>query len=108
VDEHGFITEGAGSAFFAIFGQAVRTAPLTANILASITREYVIKAARNIGMLVQEKSLTPAEAVRADELFIAVTTQDIVPVVRFDGRPIGDGKVGRHTKLLSAEFHSFT
>jgi branched-subunit amino acid aminotransferase/4-amino-4-deoxychorismate lyase len=52
--------------------------------------------------------LTPQEASRADELFIAVTTKDIVPVVRFDGKLIGDGKPGKYTKLLTQEFRSFT
>jgi len=38
VDEAGLITEGAGSAFFAVSGQTLQTAPLTANILPSMTR----------------------------------------------------------------------
>jgi len=108
VDDNGLITEGAASAFFAIFGQTLRTSPLTANILPSITREFVIKAARNIGMPVQEKSFTPTEAAKADELFIAVTTKDIVPVVRFDDKSIGQGKPGNSTKPLAEEFLSFT
>jgi D-alanine transaminase len=108
VDENGLITEGAGSAFFAIFGRALRTSPLTANILPSITREFVIQAARNIGIPVQAESFTPAEAAKADELFIAVTTKDIVPVVRFDDSSIGDGKPGNSTKRLAEEFRSFT
>jgi len=55
-----------------------------------------------------EKSLTPQQAAEADELFIAVTTKDLVPVVKFDGKIIGDGKCGRYTKLLIEEFRSFT
>ena len=108
VDEAGLITEGAGSAFFAVFGQTLQTAPLTANILPSITRKYVIEAAGNIGLEVIEKSLTPQQANLTDELFLAVTTKDIVPVVRFDGRVIGNGKPGRYTKLLADKFRSFT
>jgi len=133
VDEAGLITEGSHSAFFAIFGcrtncshsdtfnhyragfhrhqsigAALQTAPLTANILPSITRIFVIKAGKNIGLEVLEKSLTPQQAGSADELFIAVTTEDIVPVVRFDGKIIGDGKPGKYTKLLIQEFRSFT
>ena len=108
VDEAGFITEGAGSTFFAIFGQKLQTAPLTANILLSITRKFVIKAGKNIGLEVVEKSLTPGQAKDANELFTAVTTQDIVPVVRFDDKVIGDGKPGKCTKLLAQQFHSFT
>jgi len=108
VDESGLITEGAGSAFFAISSGTLQTAPLTANILPSITRKFAIEAGKNIGLEVVEKSLTPQQAGDSDELFIAVTTKDIVPVVRFDGKSIGDGKPGKYTKLLIEEFRSFT
>jgi D-alanine transaminase len=108
VDEAGLITEGAGSAFFAIFGKTLQTAPLTANILPSITRAFVIKTAKNIGLKVVEKSLTPQQAASADELFIAVTTKDIVPVVKFDDKPIGDGSPCQSTNLLIQNFQTFT
>jgi D-alanine transaminase len=108
VDEAGLITEGAASAFFTINGQTVQTAPLTANILPSITRKFAIDAAQNIELKVIEKSLPPQQASDSDELFIAVTTKDIVPVVKFDGKVIGDGKPGKYTKLLIEEFRSFT
>ena len=65
VDDAGLITEGAGSAFFAILGDKCQTAPLTANILPSITRAYVIKAARQIGMEVVQECLTPIQAAAA-------------------------------------------
>jgi len=63
---------------------------------------------KNIGLEVIEKSLTPQQAGDADELFIAVTTKDIVPVVRFDDKLIGDGKPGKYTKLLAQEFRLLT
>ncbi len=108
IDEAGLITEGSHSAFFAIFGQNLQTAPLTANILPSITRKFVIKAGKNIGLEVLEKPLITQQAGSADELFIAVTTKDIIPVVRFDDKVIGDGQPGKYTKLLIREFRKFT
>jgi D-alanine transaminase len=108
VDQAGLVTEGAGSAFFAVRGQALQTAPLTANILPSITREFAIKAGCNIGLEVREESLSTQQAAGADELFLAVTTKDIVPVVKFDAATIGDGKPGKYTKLITQEFRSFT
>jgi D-alanine transaminase len=108
VDESGLITEGAGSAFFAVRGQTLQTAPLTANILPSITRDFALKAGRNIGLEVIEESLTVEQAAGSDELLVASTTQDTVAVVRFDGKVIGDGKPGKYTKLLAREFLSFT
>ena len=108
VDEKGLITEGASSAFFAITKKNLQTAPLSANILPSITRQFVLKAAKNIGLSIVEKSLTPSQAKQADELFIAVTTADIISVVKFDDAVIGDGKPGNYTKKLMEEFRSFT
>ncbi len=108
VDEAGLITEGAGSAFFAIIHDSLHTAPLGANILPSITRHFIVKLATNLGMKITEKCLTPTEAAAADELFIAVTTKDVVPVVKFDGKPIGNGKPGRWVKALMTEFQKFT
>jgi D-alanine transaminase len=108
VDEAGLITEGAGSAFFAIRGKTLQTAPLTANILPSITRKFTIKAGRNIGLEIVEESLTPEQATRSDELLVASTTKDIMGVVKFDDQTIGDGTPGKYTKLLAQEFRSFT
>ncbi len=108
VNEAGRITEGASSAFFAILGGTLQTSPLTANILPSITRQFVLNAGKNINLEIVEKSLTPDDAISSDELFIAVTTKDIVPVVKFDDKVIGNGKPGKYTKSLINEFRKFT
>ncbi|MHC5155522.1 MAG: aminotransferase class IV [Planctomycetota bacterium] len=107
VGDDGLITEGAASAFFAIDGKerAVITRPLGHEILPSITRKMVMQVARNAGLSVVEKPLTPNQA-ECDELFIAVTTQDIVPVVRYDDSTIGDGQCGSWTRRLVDEFQS--
>ena len=73
-----------------------------------ITRKFVVKAAQNVGMAIEESCLTPKRAAGADELFLAVTTKDIIPVVKFDGTTIGDGTPGPLTKALTAEFLKFT
>ncbi len=108
VDEAGLITEGAGSAFFAVRGETLRTAPLTANILPSITRQFTIKAAENVGLKIVEESLTPEQAASSDELLVASTTKDILAVVKFDDKVLGDGKPGRHTKRMAEQFLSLT
>ncbi|OQY04353.1 MAG: hypothetical protein B6I25_07140 [Planctomycetales bacterium 4572_13] len=108
VGDDGVITEGAMSAFFAIDGKenAIITRPLGHEILPSITRAMVMQAACNAGLSVVEKALTPAQAAKCDELFIAVTTKDIVPVVQFDGIEIGIGTGGSITKRLMDEFRA--
>ena len=108
VNGDGLITEGAGSCFFAVFGNTVRTTSLKRNILPSITRKFALRAVENIGMKIDEAAMTPNQAAGADELFIAVTTRDIVPVVKFDGKIITGGKPGTITNKLIREFSKFT
>ncbi len=108
VNDAGFITEGSSSAFFQIFGQALHTTPLSNSILPSVTRKFVLKAALNAGLELVEKSITPNQAQTADELFLAVTTKDIIPVIKFDGRTISGGKCGKYTRQLIEEFRLFT
>ena len=108
VDENGLVTEGASSAFFAVFGRTIQTAPTSANILPSITRKYTAKAAHNLGLSFVEKSFTPERAKKADELFLGVTTKDIVPVVKFDNAAIASAAPGSITGKLISEFAKFT
>ncbi len=117
VDDQGLITEGASSAFFAIrpaatepsgSGVVLQTAPLTANVLPSVTRHYVLQAAAEIGLSVREESLTSDQARAAQELFIAVTTRDLIPVAQCDQAVIGSGKPGPWTQRLQTAFDGFT
>lgn len=109
VGDDGTITEGAGSAFFAIDGRekTVITRPLGHEILPSITRAMVFQVAQNAGLSVVERMLTPKQAAECDELFIAVTTKDIVPITRFDGKSISGGECGELTGKLIEEFKQF-
>jgi len=108
VNERGEITEGAGSAFFAISrpqGELV-TRPLGRDVLPSITRGIVLQIAEKAQLKAIERPITPRQALQADELFIAVTTKDVVGVVKFDNRQVGDGQVGTFTKILMIEFQN--
>ena len=109
VGDDGMVTEGAGSAFFAIDGKerTVITRPLGHEILSSITRAMVFQVAQNAGLTVLEKALTPEQAADCDELFLAVTTRDIVPVTHFDGKTISGGRCGELTGKLIEEFKEF-
>ena len=81
--------------------------PLGPEILPSITRAIVLQLAQDVGLVPNEQALTPKQAARMDELFIAVTTKDIVPVTEFDGLPVSGGKSGDYTKALLQRFHQF-
>src|SRR5690606_20666775 len=73
------------------------TPPLT-YILEGITRDTVIKLARENGLVVREEFFTRDAVYVADELVFVGTGAEITPVVELDNREIGDGKPGPVTR----------
>lgn len=76
-------------------------------ILIGTTRNLAIKLAQKAGYKVQEREVRTEEIYSADEMFFTATNKDIVPVVKVDGRKIGNGKVGEITRALMSNFGDF-
>ena len=68
----------------------------------------MIEIARKLGIPVREENLTRYDLFVADECFLTGTAAEIVPVVKIDQRPIGDGKPGAMTLRLLREFQELT
>jgi len=95
VDDLGFVTEGASSNAWILDGEGrLRTRDTNANILRGITRHSLLDVIRREGLPVDERPFTPAEAMAAKEAFITGAGTLVLPVVKVDGKPVGDGKVG--------------
>ena len=100
----GEVTEGTTSNVFAVVRGALLTPPLEAGILAGVTRAMVLALARRGGLRVREAPLAAARLARADEIFLTASTVEILPVVRLDGQPVGDGRPGPVTRALQARY----
>jgi len=95
VDDLGFVTEGASSNAWILDGEGrLRTRDTNANILRGITRHSLLDVIRREGLPVDERPFTPAEAMAAKEAFITGAGTLVLPVVKVDGKPVGDGRVG--------------
>jgi D-alanine transaminase len=90
----GVALEATASSFFGVFGGEVRTAPKSNYILPSITREATLDICREAGIPAREAPIYVHELASADELFLAGTTVEIMPIVDVDGRPVGTGRPG--------------
>jgi len=108
VNDKGYITEGASSGLYFVFKNKVYTSPLRANILPSVTRKYIVKACNELGLCVIERQLKVKKALKADEIFMGVTTRDVVAIVEVDQKPISDGKKGVVASKIEAEFVKYT
>ena len=104
LDDKGFVVEGTGDNIFVVKNGVLKTPPVYQSILKGITRDVVIKLAKEEGIEVVEEPLTLHDLYTADELFITGTAAEIVPVFEIDGRVINDKKVGEITKKLREKF----
>lgn len=95
VDGDGTVKEGAATnAWIVTRDGRLVTRPAEFGILRGVTRTTLIDVAARLGLAVEERGFTVAEALEAREAFISAATTLVTPVVAIDGRPVGDGKPG--------------
>lgn len=102
----GMALEGSHNNLFAVFGGVLTTAPKSNYILHGITRDFLIELAGELGIPVEERTIPLPELYGADEAFFSGTTTEVKPVVKIDGRPVGDGTVGPVARRLFERFVS--
>jgi D-alanine transaminase len=73
-------------------------------ILSGITREAVLKCAKDLGYEVVTKNFALQDAQSANEAFVTSATALVTPVVKINTSQIGDGKPGNFVKTLRAEY----
>ena len=104
LDTQGYVSEGSGENIFIVKNKRLVTPPLSSSILAGITRDSVIKLAKEEGIEVSEERITRDQLWLADEVFFTGTAAEITPVREVDDRKIGDGKAGSITLRLQKRY----
>lgn len=99
LDPDGFIAEGTGDNFFIVKDNAIIT-PEPRNILRGISRAYIFGLAQKLNLACVEKNIEPYDAITADEAFMTGTPFCILPVTSLNSVAIGEGKMGKVTRLL--------
>ncbi len=96
----GVVIEGSHSNFAAVIDGTLVTYPRCNFILPGITRATVLELCMELGIPVHEGPVYDHELFQAQELMLLGTTTEVMPVVRVDGQPIGDGTPGPVTERL--------
>ncbi|WGI17566.1 branched-chain-amino-acid transaminase [Methanonatronarchaeum sp. AMET-Sl] len=107
LNQQGKISEGSGDNLFIIQENEIYTPP-SLNNLKGITRKKAIEIARKKGYEVHETDLGLFDIYTADEIFVTGTAAEIAPIVKVDGREIGDGEPGTITTELMDRFKEIT
>jgi len=104
----GYVAEATGDNIFIVKDDKLITPPPHLGILEGITRNTVMEIARKKGIEVQEKTFTRHDVFVAAECFLTGTAAEIIPVVKVDGRVIGEGRPGKVTWELIRAFRELT
>lgn len=109
VDAAGYVTEGASTnAWIVTADRRILTRPADHGILRGITRTVALEVAAALGYTVEEKAFTVQEALAASEAFVTAATTVVMPVVRIDGQPVGNGHPGLIATSMRLKFHEFS
>lgn len=96
----GTVSEGPGGCIFLVRDGVLITPSVTCGILESITRDTLLKFARDAEMAVQEREVDRTELYIADEIFYCGTGQEVLPILSVDRLQAGDGTPGPITRRL--------
>ena len=107
LDHRGFIAETNATHIFMVTGATLAT-PTTVSCPEGITRAAVLELAAAAGLDCQVGDYTLPKLYTAAEVFVTGTMGGLVPVIRVDGRTIGDGTPGPVTKRLISLFADLT
>jgi len=107
LNQEGFLAEGASTNVFLALAGTLLTPPLSAGILAGITREVVLELLPGLGIPFGERPLHLDELLSADEAFLTSTTREVVPVRQVDGASVGSGRPGPLTRRVMVAFGAY-
>jgi len=108
LNSEGYVSECTGDNIFFVKNGEVSTPELGAGILNGVTRNFVIRLCRDLGIRCSERLFRLDELKRADEVFLTGTAAEIISVTQIDDTLIGSGKPGPLTARLTAEFRART
>lgn len=104
LNQDGYVVECTGDNVFLVKNGVLYTPPIYLGPLKGITRDAIIDIAQADGITVKEEPFSRFEVYDCDEMFLTGTAAEAIPVVKVDGRTIGDGMPGALTKVLIAKF----
>ncbi|WP_248885002.1 branched-chain amino acid transaminase [Acidithiobacillus acidisediminis] len=103
LDREGYVAEGSGENVFMVRDGTLYTPTLT-SALEGITRDTILRFARDAGIPIVEKQLTRDEFYIADEAFFTGTAAEVTPIREIDDRKIGNGRRGPITEALQQRY----
>ncbi|HUA88262.1 MAG TPA: branched-chain amino acid transaminase [Steroidobacteraceae bacterium] len=100
----GTLSEGSGENLFLVKDGVLLTPALAHSVLGGLTRDAVMRLARERGLEVRECAIPRELLYIADEAFFTGTAVEITPIRSVDRLPVGPGRRGPVTETLQKAF----
>ena len=104
LDIEGNISEGSGENVFVVRGKKLVTNDERDSILLGVTRDAVIRIARDLGFQVETRAIQVPDLTSADEVFLTGTAVEVTPVCSVDDKLVGRGARGPITETIQRAF----
>ena len=104
LDHNGNVSEAPGENIFIVRDGQLLTPSLASSALEGITRDAVIKIAKDLDIDFVERDIARSELIISEEIFLTGTAAEITPIISMDSKKIGNGKPGDITKKMMQEY----
>ena len=104
LDASGHVSEGTVANLFIVRDGRLITPDMATDILEGITRNSIIEIANELGIEHEQRTIDRTELYIADEAFMCGSSANVTPILSIDKRKVGNGKIGKITKMISDEY----
>ncbi len=104
IDSQGYVSESTVANIFIIRNGVLITPIVNSDLLEGITRNSILKIAKDFNINIEERKVNRSELYIADEVFICGSSARITPVLSVDKRKINNGEIGEMTNRLALKY----
>lgn len=102
-----YAIEGSNSNLFVVKNKVLMTPPKSRRLLGGITREIILKLARQLKISCKVRNITKQELFDADEVWVSSAARDIMPIIKLDNKLVNKGKVGPIWKQIQQAYQKY-
>ena len=103
----GEVTEGSASNIFIVIDGVIKTPPKSSRLLPGVTRDLVVELAKDNNMQWLEANFSRTELEAADEIWLTSSMKEVMPILKLNDEPVGDGKPGTITRQMYQIFQDY-
>ena len=107
VRPNGIVSEGTASNLYMVSHGTIFTPPLSHEILPGITRQVIVRLAKDLNIPLIERDIKATELSHADEMWLSSSTKEMVPIIELNHHKVGSGKAGEIWTQLSKKYQEY-